>query len=148
MVQSKHDGDDGGGGVDAWRDEMPTVYRDPAAELSRHQPMWTLSRLENISTSLVFFKSNSTQRWMHFTALFFIKCLVFTARRCSCCRCYTSAVWLYSTSKRRQWTAPLSTRAFQFGQKSFHSIRFDSRYRIDFFDSIRFGNLIHLPLVH
>jgi len=28
------------------------------------------------------------------------------------------------------------------------SIRFDSRYRIDFFDSIRFGNLINLPLVH
>jgi len=40
MVQSKHDGDDDGGGVDAWRDEMPTVYRDTAAELSRHQPMW------------------------------------------------------------------------------------------------------------
>ena len=38
--------------------------------------------------------------------------------------------------------APLSgvvSRAFQFGQKSFDSIRFDSRYRIDFFrfDSIR-----------
>ena len=29
MVQSKHDGDDGGGGVDAWRDEMPrTLPRD------------------------------------------------------------------------------------------------------------------------
>jgi len=28
------------------------------------------------------------------------------------------------------------------------SIRFDSRYRIDFFDSIQFGNLINLPLVH
>jgi len=28
------------------------------------------------------------------------------------------------------------------------SIRFDSRYRINFFDSIRFGNLINLPLVH
>ena len=27
-------------------------------------------------------------------------------------------------------------------------IRFDSRYRIDFFDSIRFGNLINLPLLH
>jgi len=27
-------------------------------------------------------------------------------------------------------------------------IRFDSRYRIDFFDSIRFGSLINLPLVH
>jgi len=27
-------------------------------------------------------------------------------------------------------------------------IRFDSRCRIDFFDSIRFGNLINLPLVH
>ena len=34
------------------------------------------------------------------------------------------------------------------GKKSFDSIRFDSRYRIDFFDSIRFGNLINLPLVH
>jgi len=33
------------------------------------------------------------------------------------------------------------------GKKSFDSIRFDSRYRIDFFDSIRFGNLINLPLV-
>jgi len=32
---------------------------------------------------------------------------------------------------------PLYGRAFQFRQKSFHSIRFDSRYRIDFFDSIR-----------
>ena len=31
------------------------------------------------------------------------------------------------------------------GQKSYDSIRFDSRYRIDFF---RFGNLINLPLVH
>jgi len=39
-------------------------------------------------------------------------------------------------------------RAFQFGQKSFHSILFDSCYRIDFFDSNRFGNLINLPLVH
>ena len=38
----------------------------------------------------------------------------------------------------------LISRAFQFGQKKF---RFDSRYRIDFFDSIRFANLIHLPLV-
>jgi len=28
------------------------------------------------------------------------------------------------------------------------SIRFDSRYRIDFFDSIRFANLINLPLLH
>ena len=28
-------------------------------------------------------------------------------------------------------------KAFQFGQKSFHSILFDSCYRIDFFDSIR-----------
>ena len=34
------------------------------------------------------------------------------------------------------------------GKKSFDSIRFDSRYRIDFFDSIRFGNLINLLLVH
>ena len=34
------------------------------------------------------------------------------------------------------------------GKKSFDLIRFDSRYRIDFFDSIRFANLIHLPLVH
>ena len=40
----------------------------------------------------------------------------------------------------------LAGRAFQFGEKV--SIRFDSRYRIDFFDSIRFGNLINLPLVH
>jgi len=38
-----------------------------------------------------------------------------------------------------------SARAFQFGQKKF---RFDSRYRIDFFDSIRFANLINLSLVH
>jgi len=37
------------------------------------------------------------------------------------------------------------SRAFQQGQKKF---RFDSRYRIHFFDSIRFGNLINLPLVH
>jgi len=29
------------------------------------------------------------------------------------------------------------SRAFQFGQKSFDLIQFDSRYRIDFFDSIR-----------
>ena len=28
------------------------------------------------------------------------------------------------------------------------SIRFDSRYRIDFFHSIRIGNLINLPIVH
>ena len=34
------------------------------------------------------------------------------------------------------------------GKKSFDSIRFDSRYRIDFFDSIRFDNLINLPLLH
>jgi len=36
------------------------------------------------------------------------------------------------------------------GKKSFNSIRFDSRYGIDFdfFDSIQFGNLINLPLVH
>ena len=39
------------------------------------------------------------------------------------------------------------SRAFQFGQKKV-SIRFNSRYRIDFFYSIRFGNLINLPLVH
>ena len=43
--------------------------------------------------------------------------------------------------------ALVSSTAFQFGQKSFDSIRFDSRYRIDFFDSIRFGNLINLPLL-
>ena len=42
----------------------------------------------------------------------------------------------------------LAGRAFQFGQKSFDSIRFDSRYRIDFFDSIRFASLINLPLLH
>ena len=34
------------------------------------------------------------------------------------------------------------------GKKSFDSILFDSRHRIEFFDSIRFGNLINLPLVH
>jgi len=28
------------------------------------------------------------------------------------------------------------------------SIRFDFRYRVDFFDSIRFANLINLPLLH
>jgi len=28
------------------------------------------------------------------------------------------------------------------------SIRFDYRYRIEFFDSIRFANLINLPLLH
>ena len=39
----------------------------------------------------------------------------------------------------------VSIRAFQFGQKSIDSIRFDYRYRIDFFDSIRFGDLINLP---
>jgi len=33
------------------------------------------------------------------------------------------------------------------GKKSFDSIRFDCRYRIDFFDLIRFGNLINFPLV-
>jgi len=33
------------------------------------------------------------------------------------------------------------------GKKNFYSIRFDSRYRIDFF-SIRFSNLINLPLVN
>ena len=31
------------------------------------------------------------------------------------------------------------------GKKKF---QFDSRYRIDFFDSIRFANLINLPLLH
>ena len=41
----------------------------------------------------------------------------------------------------------IGNRAFQFGQKKV-SIRFDSRYRIDFFDSIRFGNLVNLSLVH
>jgi len=46
------------------------------------------------------------------------------------------------------WCGQAVNRAFQFGQKSLDSIRFDSRYRIDFFDSIRFGNLINLPLVH
>ena len=34
------------------------------------------------------------------------------------------------------------------GKKSFDSILFDFRYRIDFFDSIRFANLINLPLLH
>ena len=34
------------------------------------------------------------------------------------------------------------------GKKSFDSIRSVSRYRIDFFDSIRFANLINLPLLH
>ena len=43
------------------------------------------------------------------------------------------------------WYDTVRDRAFQFGQKK---IRFDSRYRIDFFDSIRFGNMINLPLVH
>jgi len=42
----------------------------------------------------------------------------------------------------------LHDRAFQFGPKYFDLVRFDSRYRIDFFDSIQFGNLINLPLVH
>ena len=32
--------------------------------------------------------------------------------------------------------------------KSFDLIRFDSRYRIDFFDLFRFANLINLPLLH
>ena len=34
------------------------------------------------------------------------------------------------------------------GKKSFDSDRFDYRYRIDFFDLIRFANLINLPLLH
>ena len=42
----------------------------------------------------------------------------------------------------------LIARAFQSGPKSFDSIWFDSRYRIDFFDSIWFANLINLPLLH
>ena len=45
---------------------------------------------------------------------------------------------------RLSYTVPIpkvDTRAFQFGQKSFYSIRFDSRYRIDFF-SIRFDSAI------
>ena len=44
------------------------------------------------------------------------------------------------------WRGP-QTRAFQFGPKSFDSIRFSLPNRF-FFDSIRFGNLINLPLVH
>ena len=51
-------------------------------------------------------------------------------------------------NSRLERQAGISVRAFQFGQKSFDSIRFNSRYRIDFFDSILFGNLINLPLVH
>jgi len=48
------------------------------------------------------------------------------------------------------WAPPASTwappaRACQFGQKSFDSIRFSLTNR---FFSIRFGNLINLPLVH
>ena len=39
-------------------------------------------------------------------------------------------------------------RAIQFGKKSFDSIRFDSRTESIFFDSIRFANLINLPLLH
>jgi len=50
---------------------------------------------------------------------------------------------------KRRAAAPLllGTRAFQFGQKKF---RFDSILATEsiFFDSIRFGNLINLPLVH
>jgi len=38
------------------------------------------------------------------------------------------------------------SRAFQLGQKSFDSIRFSLPNR--FLDSIQFGNLINLPLVH
>ena len=52
-----------------------------------------------------------------------------------------------STVGRHQlhWASASCTRAFRFGQKKF---RFDSRYRIDFFDSIRFANLINLPLLN
>ena len=45
-----------------------------------------------------------------------------------------------------RFQSSMPSRAFQFGQKV--SILFDSRYRIDFFDSIRFANLINLPLLH
>jgi len=50
----------------------------------------------------------------------------------------------------KDWHTKFSvvSRAIQFGQKSFDSIRFDSHYRIDFFDSIRFANLINLPVVY
>ena len=56
----------------------------------------------------------------------------------------------FSELSPRDNSSVLRGREFQFGQKKFRfdSIRFDSRYRIDFFDSIRFGNLINLPLVH
>jgi len=36
-------------------EKLLIIQNDTAAELSKHQPMWTLSRLENISTSLQFF---------------------------------------------------------------------------------------------
>ena len=72
--------------------------------------------------------------------------------------CYTCTAHYYAGRIRsarfsggRQWPRlliPESYRAFQFGQKSFDSIRFDSHYRIDFFDSIRFANLINFPLLH
>jgi len=47
----------------------------------------------------------------------------------------------------RTQTTPTRTRAFQFGQKKF---LFDSILATEsiFFDSIRFSNLINLPLVH
>jgi len=35
------------------------------------------------------------------------------------------------------WMPQLTARAFQFQQKSFDSVRFDSRYQIDFCDLIR-----------
>ena len=41
--------------------------------------------------------------------------------------------------------AEMNSRAFQFGQKKF---RFDSILAIDSIFSIRFSNLINLPLVH
>ena len=64
---------------------------------------------------------------------------------CTLCR---GADWLMLHLDYLTQRIGLPTRAFQFGQKSFDSIRFDSRYRIDFFDSIRFANLINLPLLH
>ena len=64
-------------------------------------------------------------------------------------RCYFNVRSKADMSRLNLRNSVLSRpRAFQFGQKSFDSIRFDFRYRIDFFDSIRFGNLINLPLVH
>jgi len=70
-------------------------------------------------------------------------------------RCYSS--WLMSltcqahssklTARRcsRRMDIWADTRAFQFGQKKF---RFDSILAIESIFSIRFGNLINLPLVH